>query len=247
MAMARQCTDAAIPVLLTRPEAEARAFAGAMAERFGNRLRPVVAPLMAVDYLAPALPPGPFVGVIFTSAAAVEAAVRLGWHLPACAWCVGRKTAERATAAGFQARSADGDAAALVAAILADPPGGRLLHLRGEETRGDIANRLISAGIDTASATVYRQLAQPMPAEGRALLRAGGPVIVPLFSPRSAELLRATLPPDLTATVWLVAMSESVAFASADIPHRAIDQARQPNADAMLDAIGLALDRTAVP
>lgn len=238
--MAKQSSAEAVPVLVTRPRAEAEAFAALLAEKFGTLVRPVVAPLMAVEYLAPSLPQGPFAGVIFTSAAGVAAAVRLGADLPPLAWCVGAKTAARAQSAGFHARSAEGDADALIAAILADPPRGKLLHLRGQDTRGAVAEWLNSAGIETVSAVIYRQAPQPLTPEARALLQGDGLVIVPLFSPRSAALFAAAAP-DARAGLHLVAMSDAVAKAARDLPRRTLTRAARPDAGAMLDAVEAAL------
>jgi uroporphyrinogen-III synthase len=229
-------------VLLTRPEGQALAFAARLTARFGTRVRPVVAPLMVVDNLLPPLPPGPFAGVIFTSVAGVEAARHM--TLPRLAWCVGQATAKRATEAGFHARSADGDAEVLVAAILADPPPGPLIHLRGEDSRGEVAERLVSAGLETVSLVVYRQVAQPLPEGGRALLATPGPVILPLFSPRSAMLLRGVAP---TADLHLVAMSAAVATAAGAIPRQSLRIAVRPEAAAMLDRIGEALTDLSPP
>ena len=252
MGMARQsaesrATPAPVTVLLTRPEAEAQAFAAALVQRFGARVRPVVAPLMVAHHLAPPLPPGPFAGVIFTSATGVDAAQRLREGLPDLAWCVGRKTAERATAAGFRARSADGDATALVAAILAAPSTGRLLHLRGENTKGEVAETLISAGIETETLVVYRQSGQPLTSAGRKALAEAGPVIVPLFSPRSAALFAAALPADLRASLWLVVISDAVATAATAIPRQGLLFAERPDARAMLKAVEVALERACAP
>jgi uroporphyrinogen-III synthase len=236
-----------VPVLVTRPLADGRAFAAALSDRFGTRVRPVLAPLMALKVLTPALPPGPFAGVIFTSAAGVEAALRFKPDLPQQAWCVGRKTAERATGAGFHARSADGDADALVAAILADPPLGRLVHLSGEDTRGEVAKRLVSAGIETVSVTIYRQDPQPLTPEAAALLARADPVILPLFSPRSAALFLAAMPPDSRASLHVVAMSAAVADAARDIPHHALNIAPDLTAEAMIQACDKALEAAAPP
>ena len=240
MDMARQSTDAAVPVLLTRPESEAQHFAEALIRRFGAKVRPVIAPLMAVEFLTPVLPRGPFAAVVFTSSAGVEGAMRLTADLPRLAWCVGAKTAARAEAAGFHARSADGDAEALIAAILADPPRGRLLHLRGEATQGAVAERLTAAGTATEAAVVYRQTPQPLPPQARGLLRLEGPVIVPLFSPRSAALF-ADAAGDARADLHLVAMSAAVAVAARDLPPASLTLAARPDAGAMLDAIAAAL------
>jgi uroporphyrinogen-III synthase len=245
MGMARQSTRTAIPVLLTRPEAASRAFAAALVARFGDRVRPVICPLMAPVTLTPTLPEGPFAAVIFTSATGVAAAK--GLDLPRRAFCVGGQTAAQARAVGFDAVSADGDADALVAAILADPPPGRLLHLRGEETRGEVAERLTADGLETVSVVVYRQEAQALTDEALDIMAREGAVIVPLFSPRTAALFDAAAQSGVRARLRLVAMSAVVAEAARGIPHEALEVARRPDADAMLEAVGRLLDLRPVP
>jgi uroporphyrinogen-III synthase len=247
MHMARQSTGNAIPVLLTRPEAQSCAFAGALNARFGPRVRAVITPLMAPVYLTPTLPEGPFAAVILTSATGVEAAARLAAPLPKRAFCVGSQTAAQARTAGFEASSADGDASALVAAVLADPPLGRLLHLRGEDTRGDVAERLISAGLETESLIIYRQESRPLTAEAVEILCQAGPVILPVFSPRTATLLRAALPGGLCARLLLAAMSGAVAEALDGLPRAALVLAVRPDADAMQDAIDRLLELCSAP
>jgi uroporphyrinogen-III synthase len=250
MGMAKQSSPDAVPdpvpVLLTRPEAQSQEFAKALVTRFGARVRPVIAPLMAVEYLSPPLPEGAFSGVIFTSANGIDAAARVGAELPVRAWCVGQGTAALARSAGFVASSADGNADALVSAILANPPPGRLLHLCGEETRGDVAERLNSAGIETESTVLYRMRPQALTAEATELLQGTGIVIVPLFSPRSATLLNLALPPGRSLRLQLVAMSAAIKDAVA-VPHAELLLVRKPNANAVLDAIGELLEKVAPP
>jgi uroporphyrinogen-III synthase len=242
MDMARQsepshAPDQAVPVLLTRPRAQGESFALKLTRRFGRTVRPVIAPLMAPEYLTPPLPQGPFAAVIFTSAHGVEGAIRLGVQLPDLAYCVGRSTAAAATAAGLDARSADGNAEDLVAAIEDTAPKGRLLYIRGVDTSGDVANILTSRGFLTVSLQVYLQRAIPFERESLDLLRQNTPVVLPLFSPRSARLFRAALPSDVRADLRLVAMSKAVAEAAADIPHSDLVVARNPDALGMLDGI----------
>lgn len=147
--------------------------------------------------------------MIFTSETGVEAAVAGGWSLPRTAYCVGDRTAQAAQAAGFAARSAGGDATALVALLTGERPPGRLLHLRGAEARGDVAATLTAAGIPTDEAVVYDQKEQPLTDAARALLCGDAPVIVPLFSPRSARLFVAA--GDWRAPLWIAALSPTVA------------------------------------
>lgn len=252
MGMARQSEPfpdpgQAVPVLLTRPRAQAEAFARQLTLRFGGRVRPIVAPLMAPEYLSPPIPPGPFSAVIFTSAHGVEGALRLGVSLPRLAYCVGRSTAAAATAAGLEARSADGDATDLVTLIRQAEQNGRLLYIRGVDTSGDIAKALNLLGIQTVSLQVYLQKAIPFEGESLDLLRQRTPVILPLFSPRSARIFRDAMPPDSAAGLRLAAISPAVAKAAADIPHSALVTARHPDADGMLEGVESLLAASPLP
>lgn len=238
MGMAIQSTAEPVPVLLTRPEAQSRVFAALLAARFGAAVRPVLTPLMAPVFLTPEMPAREFSAVIFTSATAVEAVAHLAGSLPRLAYCVGRQTAARAAAAGFRAFSADGNADRLVALILAEPPGGRLLHLRGELARGAVAERLNTAGIETVSVVVYRQDPLPLSAEAQLVLAMPAIVIAPLFSPRSAELLRQALPRGFAASLRLAAMSVAVAEAAEGIAWDRVELARRMDAEAMVEAVG---------
>jgi uroporphyrinogen-III synthase len=235
------------PILVTRPLAEGEAFAKALTTRFGARLRPVLSPLLAPRNLTPLLPDGDYAAVVFTSAQAVHAARPMTASLPKLAWCVGRKTAEAATAAGFQSNSADGDAEALVTAIAAAPPSGSILYLRGVDTSSNILVRLKNLGIHVDEAVVYVQEPQPLTPETLTLLREPVDVIVPLFSPRTARLFRAALPDNTQARLHIAAMSGNVAEALGDLPHAALTVAIHPDAPAMLDAVETLLVRLPPP
>lgn len=226
-----------MPVLLTRPRAESEGFAAALTARFGDRLRPAISPLIAPRYLTPEIPAGNHVAVVFTSAHGVEGARRLGVELPRVAWCVGRKTAAAATAAGFLARSADGAADDLVQMIMSDPPDGRILYLRGVDTTGNILEKLRYSCVTADVAIVYAQEPQPLSAEAIRLLQSRGTVLVPLFSPRTARLFREALPSDHGAQLHIAAMSVSVSEALSDLRHARLAIARHPDAEGMIDAV----------
>ena len=226
-----------VPVLLTRPQAEGEAFAKALLERFSNRVRPVVAPLIAPRFLSPDVPSQDFAAVVFTSAQAVKAARQLQMPLPQLAYCVGRKTAASATAAGFNARSADGDVTDLLAMILSDKCKGPLLYLRGVDTVGDLEKTLLDYNIAAVSLHVYIQEPQIFSPEAIQLLRAPDPMIVPLFSPRTARLFRHQLPTDAKAPLHVAAMSAAVAEALDGLSLAALVSAHQPDAPGMLDAV----------
>jgi uroporphyrinogen-III synthase len=246
MGMAKQSdpiksATAGVPVLITRPDAEAQAFAIALRRRFGPRVAPLIAPLIAPRYLAPPVSGLDVEGLIFTSVHGVEGARLLGLSSTGPAYCVGRKTASAARAAGIEALSADGDADALYALILAKRPGGRLLHVRGEESRGDLDTRLTAAGIPTRSLVVYRQEPLPLSDEAACALRHEGKIVVTLFSPRSAALFVAALPDRTSASLHLAVMSPAVAAALTGLKVAALTVADRPDANGMLDAVATLL------
>lgn len=177
-------------VLITRPDPAARRFA-AQVEALG--LRHVMAPLLrivAVPHDAQAVRDAK--GLVFTSENGVRFAGP-GQGRPA--WCVGPRTAEAARKAGYDVTEGPGDAAGLIPLI--GNLGAGWLHPHGAH----VAARLPVPGL-----VVYDQQALPLPPEGAALLQGRAPVILPLFSPRSARLAaRATA--DHAASLWIVPIS----------------------------------------
>ena len=216
-------------ILLTRPAPASRRFAQRLQDA-GVAVPIVTSPLMRIDPLTVSLPEG-LRGVLFTSKNGVAAVE--GRDLPA--WCVGDATAEAAAQAGWRAVSAGGDAEALYRRLLADAPKGPLLHLRGEHARGDLAQRLSAAGVETSETVVYRQVTEPLGPEAWQVLSGDSPVLVPLFSPRSAETFLAEGP--FRAPVEGIAISAAVADILAKAGVARIDVAAEPTADAMFRAI----------
>ncbi len=186
-------------LLLTRPRALSEEFA---ADLTGADV--VIAPLMEIVATGAAVQMDGVKGLIFTSQNAVPFAPACG--LPA--YCVGPRTAQIAQAAGFQVQVVERDADALVQALKDHPPQGSLLHIHGTHVRGDIAARLTAAGTQTNGVAAYDQKpCAPDTAFRTALTRA--PLIVPLFSPRSAALF-AQAAPIVTATTQIIALSHAV-------------------------------------
>lgn len=235
-----------LPVLLTRPLAQSARFADWLQRRFGADVSVIISPIMRLEFLEPVLPEGDFRILILTSETGVEAAIRLrnaGKPIPQAALCVGDHTAAIARAAGFAADSAHGDAEALIAMVLAGDVQGPFLHLRGHEARGDIAPRLSAKGHQAAAVIVYEQIEEPLSGDAVALLGGSGPVIVPVFSPRSATLLAEQGP--FAAPLWVVAISRAAAKAAAGLGAQRIVTADRPDGVAMLDAIATVISEAA--
>lgn len=226
-------------VLLTRPAAQSARFAATLQARFGP-LRIITSPLIAPRFLTPALPGRPWSALILTSETAVQSAQRIiadGGHLPPLAFCVGDHTADAARAIDLNPVSAQGDAAALIALILSQQPKGPLLHLQARDTRGDFTATLNSAGIETHSAVTYSQETQPLTPQATHILTGQDPLLIPLFSPRTASHFAAECHRiGATAPMTLVMMSGAIAKAAASLSANPLIAART-DAEAMLDAL----------
>ena len=219
-------------LLLTRPETAARRFLADLELAAGRHLPALIAPLMRIDEMTPPPPETAPAALILTSEQGALGAARMGYAgLPA--WCVGPRTARVARAAGLIPRPGGGTAETLFAAILAARDDGPLLHLRGDHQRGDLVQRLRAAGRSAADLVVYAQSARPADAAVRGLLDGPGPVVAPVFSPRSGALLAAQAP--VAAPLALVAISAAAARAAAPLG-AAVTLAARPDAAGMIDA-----------
>jgi uroporphyrinogen-III synthase len=218
-------------LLLIRPELQSRRFADEFCTDFGADWPIVVSPLLEIVIIAAPIPAAR--EIIFTSENAVGPFVA---HSPAAqrrAWCVGPRTARAAADAGFQVRVGPGNAEGLLPLILAERPAGRLLYVRGRHAASDLENALISAGIEAESVVVYEQEARVPTPEAAALLCSDAPVLVPLFSPRSARLF-AQAATDAQAELRIAAISAAAAEPVRALRNARIIVAAHPDSDGVL-------------
>lgn len=184
-------------LLLTRPRAASRRFADALAHLGMCTVISPILRIVPVAHDAQALAAAR--GLVFTSTHAVPAA-GAGRGRPAI--CVGPATAQAARDAGFDVTEGPGDAAGLAPLLdglggLDDLDGGGWWHPHGVH----VAARLPVRGM-----VVYDQQALPLTAEARALLSGAAPVILPIFSARSARLL-ADAAEGARAPLWIAPIS----------------------------------------
>jgi uroporphyrinogen-III synthase len=229
------------PFLLTRPKAQSDRFAVDLRKCFGADLRIISNPLIAPEFADVPLPDGNFEALIFTSETGVAAFASLRHQrgdMPTVAYCVGDRTARAATNIGLDTQSAGGDAGALIAMIAKTQPKGRLLHLHGVLTRGDVAGALNKSGIMTDSCAVYSQHPQPLGHEARALLEGEDRIVVPLFSPRTAAIFSSEVNA-LSVRCELICpvLSEAVANALTVKCDARIRCAAAPTSEALIEVI----------
>ncbi|PKP75614.1 MAG: uroporphyrinogen-III synthase [Alphaproteobacteria bacterium HGW-Alphaproteobacteria-6] len=223
-------------LLLTRPEPASAQFAADFRARFGAEWSVVCSPLMALRLLPAPPPPDDLDDVIVTSQAAVVALAGLTARRDLRVWCVGPATAATAGAAGFDAVAGPGDAAGLAALVAVGRPGGRVYYPRGTKVARDMAALLRPAGIETIEAVVYDQPAIAPAATARQLLAGADPVLLPLFSPRAAQLFHDAFAAP-RAPLRIAAISATVARAAEPLMPERLAVAARPDAAAMLDAL----------
>jgi uroporphyrinogen-III synthase len=171
-------------VLVTRPHAQAEVTARRL-ESLGHAV--VVAPLLTIIATGEPPPPGPFAGLIVTSANALPALAHFDRALPVFA--VGARTAALVRDAGFSAATIAADAKALSGTILqAVPSGARLVHVAGRDRKPEPQASLEAAGFTVATWIAYEAVAeQALPAAIDAALRAGTLDAALHYSRRTAE------------------------------------------------------------
>lgn len=221
-------------LVLTRPQADSERFLAAVEAEFGP-VKAVISPVIEVVSLAAEMPT--YDEVILTSANGVAEAARLGVKAGTPAWCVGQRTAKLAREAGLEPISADGNADDLVDLILSQSAG-TLCHIRGVHTRGQVAARLIAQGRVCKEVIAYDQRDIPPTQAALDVLAGTNPIVLPLFSPRSALLIPAVE----QAPVHVIAMSQAVAAEVADLGADTVTVAESPNFEAMLAATCRRLD-----
>lgn len=230
----------ATTVLITRPAEAAHRFATRLRSVCGPDSAVMVAPLMRIVHDGDLPPLDGVRTLIFTSRHAVNAFAGKTSARDFGCYTVGDATAAVAREAGFDPISCSGTADDLANRIIADNQTGPCLYVRGEHAAADIANRLNTAGTETHETVLYRQQGLPLPEEARALLSGTNPVVLPLFSPRSARIFFDLAPP--AAPLLIAAISENTARVIPEGRVTALRTASGPTAESMLLLVGELVD-----
>ena len=220
-------------IVLTRPIEAAEKFAEQLRDRFED-VEVLIAPLQSIEFLSVSEDFSESKGLIFTSQNGVLAWNRLENRPFLPAYCVGPQTTERAASFGLGAIDCGGNAEAVVSELLAKSLAAPLLHFRGEHGRGQIAERLTEAGLETREAVVYRQVSLDPKDELLEVLDRPD-IVVPLFSPRSAKLFARIAPAGTNPRLAVISQAAAKALDPA-LQERMI-VAHTPDREGMMQAI----------
>ena len=234
-------------VLVTRPEPDNEATAGALRARGFAAL---LAPLLHFQPLPfRADPAVRYRGVIVTSANALRAIAQHPWREQLCGlplFAVGERSAEAARASGFtRVTAAGGDVAALRRLIgkhAGRDRGAPLLYLAAADPSSDLGAELAKEQVAVATLTVYRMvMADELPADARAAFTQQTIEAVLHYSRRTAQAFAAAVRQAGLEVAALgvpqVCISEAVARALREAGAPRVVAAERKQEAAMLDSL----------
>ncbi|MEO0504205.1 MAG: uroporphyrinogen-III synthase [Pseudomonadota bacterium] len=225
---------------MTRPVMASRAFVDSLPEALAIRVDAILTPLLRIEPTGADVSLAPSDAVIFTSGNGVRFAPDGAGRV---AYCVGLATTRAAQDRGWVAQQSGDTAEALAQELVRKVPDQRLFHLSGAHTRGDILGRLRAAGADVHRVALYDQRTCDLTDAARRALAGDRPVLVPLFSPRTATQFFAQSP--VLDRAVLLGLSDSVAACAPEPLRESVIVSAAPDATAMVKALQQTVDRLA--
>lgn len=192
-------------LLLTRPEGGNERFCLNIEHLLGQ-CEILDNPLQKIEFLETLIEVKEESILIFTSINGLRASEKYNLRNKKC-FVVGENTRKIATSAGYEVLASSSDQENLLKLIKLKNPTESMVHIRGKHTAGNLCDSLKNNDFSCFEITGYNQ--QPLKIKKQIFhkVKSGRPVILPIFSPRSAKLLLNEL--DLTG-FHVAAMSEAV-------------------------------------
>ena len=208
--------------------AASHAFWEALKFETRQLLLPIVSPLIKII---------PLTGNFEISGSVIFSSVNGVLNGPAgdgsIAYCVGAMTTQAALTAGWSAIQAGETANQLVSNLLNRNVDVSLTHLSGFHTRGNIAEILSAAGVNTKRIVVYDQENCALTSQATEALTVNFPLLVPLFSPRTAHNFAGQH--NGQAGLHIIALSQDVADQVSDLTLETLTLLDHPTRLAMID------------
>lgn len=218
-------------LLMTRPKETADRFVQSLPKSLFADVDLCISPLLEIENLDEMPDLTGIRALIFTSRNAVMAARsgQVSTRLPA--YCVGRATTQAAQNADWTAHFCGQTAHDLIKTMTQKPPPAPVAHLCGVNIRVDIAAALTAQGIKARTCPIYDQKLVDLSAETQALIKGAKDVIVPLFSPRTAQHFMAQTP--ASDNVHILALSAAVAGAVRAGTWKSVSICANPTAESL--------------
>jgi len=184
-------------------------------------------------------------GLLFTSSNGIRAFAALNGERGLPAYCVGDETARACRSANFtDVHGAAGNVETLAAYVIAHarPGDGRMVHVAGSVSAGDLAGALREAGFSVDRIPLYDAIpASSLAEETKNAFRQGHLDAVLFFSPRTAatfvSLAKAAGLESACRRVDAYCLSQGVARPVGELPWRRIVTAAEPTRAALLSTL----------
>ena len=170
--------------------------------------------------------------LIFTSANGLRAAKKHNLINKKC-FVVGANTKKIAVSFGYDVLGFSKDQENLLKLIKSKKPTESMVHIRGKHTVGNLCDALKRSQLSCLDIIGYNQEPLKIKKQNLQKIHSGRPVILPIFSSRSAELLQSNL--DLTG-FNVIAISEAVAKIITGVELGELVISKKPDLNSMQEA-----------
>ncbi len=170
--------------------------------------------------------------LIFTSANGLRAAKKHNLINKKC-FVVGANTKKIAVSFGYDVLGFSKDQENLLKLIKSKKPTESMVHIRGKHTVGNLCDALKRNQFSCLDIIGYNQEPLKIKKQNLQKIHSGRPVILPIFSSRSAELLQSNL--DLTG-FNIIAISEAVAKIVTGVELGELVISKKPDLNSMQEA-----------
>lgn len=189
-------------------------------------------PIQKIDFLPSLSKVNKNSVLIFTSANGLRAAKKHNLINKKC-FVVGANTKKIAVSFGYEVLGFSKDQENLLKLIKSKKPTESMVHIRGKHTVGNLCDALKRNQFSCLDIIGYNQEPLKIKKQNLQKIHSGRPVILPIFSSRSAELLQSNL--DLTG-FNVIAISEAVAKIITGVELGELVISKKPDLNSMQEA-----------
>ena len=189
-------------------------------------------PIQKIDFLPSLSKVNKNSVLIFTSANGLRVAKKHNLINKKC-FVVGANTKKIAVSFGYDVLGFSKDQENLLKLIKSKKPTESMVHIRGKHTVGNLCNALKRNQFSCLDIIGYNQEPLKIKKQNLQKIHSGRPVILPIFSSRSAELLQSNL--DLTG-FNVIAISEAVAKIVTGVELGELVISKKPDLNSMQEA-----------
>ena len=189
-------------------------------------------PIQRIDFLPSLSKVNKNSVLIFTSANGLRAAKKHNLINKKC-FVVGANTKKIAVSFGYDVLGFSKDQENLLKLIKSKKPTESMVHIRGKHTVGNLCDALKRNQFSCLDIIGYNQEPLKIKKQNLQKIHSGRPVILPIFSSRSAELLQSNL--DLTG-LNVIAISEAVAKIVTGVELGELVISKKPDLNSMQEA-----------